>query len=68
MPKFIAVGYAKDTSRRQESEACDYKQALHYALEMKDSDQYKVITILRDSEWEDHPDNAGKFFLHRIIK
>ncbi len=27
-----------------------------------------VITILRDSEGADHPDNAGKFFLDRIVK
>jgi hypothetical protein len=28
----------------------------------------KVVTITRDDEGADHPDNAGKFFLHRIIK
>ena len=28
----------------------------------------KVITILKDQEGKDHPDNAGKFFLHQIIK
>jgi hypothetical protein len=24
--------------------------------------------ILRDSQGTDHPDNAGKFFLHRYVK
>lgn len=28
----------------------------------------KTVTILRDSEGIDHPANAGKFFLHRIVK
>ena len=28
----------------------------------------KVATVLRDSQGTDHPDNAGKFFLHRIIR
>ena len=27
-----------------------------------------VVTITRDSEGADHPANAGKFFLHEIIK
>lgn len=26
------------------------------------------VTVLRDSDGEDHPDNAGKYFLHLIIK
>lgn len=28
----------------------------------------KAVTILRDSQGEDHPDNTGKFFLYRIVK
>jgi hypothetical protein len=28
----------------------------------------KSVTILKDDRGEFHPDNAGKFFLHRIIK
>ncbi len=32
------------------------------------SGKYHTVTVLRDSEGEDHPDNAGKFFLHRIVK
>ncbi len=31
-------------------------------------DGLKVATLLRDSEGEDMPCNAGKFFLDRIIK
>lgn len=26
------------------------------------------VTILRDSGGTDHPDNAGKYFLHQILK
>jgi hypothetical protein len=26
------------------------------------------VAILRDSGGQDHPDNAGKFFLHRYLK
>ena len=28
----------------------------------------KYAAILRDSGGTDHPDNAGKFFLHRYVK
>jgi hypothetical protein len=28
----------------------------------------KTMTVLRDSEGADHPDNAGKFFLYQIVK
>jgi hypothetical protein len=31
-------------------------------------DGAKVVTITADQEGADHPANAGKFFLHRIIK
>lgn len=30
--------------------------------------RYKTIVILQDQEGADHPDNAGKYFLHRIVK
>jgi len=29
---------------------------------------YQAATLLRDSGGKDHPDNAGKFFLKRILK
>jgi hypothetical protein len=31
-------------------------------------DKAMTATVLRDSQGADHPENAGKFFLHRIIK
>jgi len=31
-------------------------------------DKIKTCLILVDQEGYDHPDNAGKFFLYRIIK
>lgn len=52
------------TSKRVES-------AVHRFIPVPDPalvKKYPVVTILRDSEGEDHPDNAGKFFLHRIVK
>ena len=30
--------------------------------------KWKTIVILRDSEGEDHPENAGKFLLYKIVK
>lgn len=41
-----------------------YSGVIAYALECKDSEQYSVITILKEGEGF----NIGKFFLHRIIK
>ncbi len=29
---------------------------------------FKTVTVLRDSCGSDHPENAGKRFLHQIIK
>lgn len=52
----------------QESAICNLGTALHEANSMRVSGQYSVITILKDDEGEDHKDNAGKFFLYRIIK
>lgn len=42
-------------------------QAAREAQEEADAGA-KFAVVLRDSQGEDHPDNAGKFFLHRIIK
>ena len=39
-----------------------YKDALHFALECKDSDQYKVITINKFCI------NNNQYFLERIVK
>jgi len=42
------------------------------ASAIADAQQYfpgsKVVVIVRDSEGEDHPENAGKYFLHKILK
>jgi len=38
------------------------------ARNMVQSGRYKTVVILCDSEGVDHPDNAGKFFLDRIVK
>ena len=42
----------------------DYALAEAEALKAKS----KVVTILRDQEGSDHPDNAGKYFLYLIVK
>lgn len=42
--------------------------ALQFADKLLKAGGYSVITILRDSEGADHPENAGKFFLDLIVK
>ena len=67
--RYMAKGYKIRTGMVQEGAIYDkYSLALSDAMDMHRSKQYKVIVILSDSEGADHPDNAGKFFLHRIIK
>lgn len=44
----------------------DKGSALHHAAGLMK--QCRVITVLRDSEGEDHPDNKSKFFLDTIVK
>ncbi len=51
-----------------ESEPCTEAQAYNTALAWKRDGKFTTITITQDSEGADHPSNAGKFFLHRIIK
>lgn len=46
----------------------DKGRAVQEALRLKATGRYKVITVVRDSEGEDHKANAGKFFLDQIIK
>lgn len=43
----------------------NYSNALAFALECLESNQYSAIVITKESE---QPLNVGKFFLHRIIK
>lgn len=52
-----------ETSQRLESAVAD---ANHVARAPGRS--AKSVTILRDDRGTDHPDNAGKFFLFKIIK
>lgn len=50
-------GYTQESEEYQ-----NYSQALHYAIECKDSEQYSVIVILSNDN------KSNEFFLHRIIK
>ncbi len=69
MARYMAVGYKKYTYNKQEGFVLPtYQQAYADALDFLKSDQYTVILILRDSEGADHIENAGKFFLYRIVK
>lgn len=68
MARYKVEGYKKYTNKLQEEIFKDLTLAIHMALEMLDSNQYKVILIHCDSEGEDYMHNAGKFFLYRIIK
>lgn len=43
-----------------------FSEALQLALPKRAG--HKVVTILKDQEGTDHPDNAGKFFLNHIVK
>jgi hypothetical protein len=40
--------------------------AIHWAK--LNSTGFRSVTVLRDSCGSDHPDNAGKRFLHSIVK
>lgn len=66
--RYIVKGYAKNTRKLQESDIFpNYRQCLAEAQIYLKSNAYEVITICVDDEGESHPDNAGKFFLFRII-
>jgi hypothetical protein len=45
-----------------------YAAALNDAIFIQTIVDVKTMTILKDSEGFDHPLNAGKFFIYRIIK
>ena len=66
----MAIFKAKWTDRKGTHEGFPYKNNIGPAiveanLHLKGS---RVVIIVRDSEGADHPDNAGKFFLDRILK
>lgn len=46
---------------------CILSYAQHDAAKLMDG-SCKTIVILSDSQGDDHPDNAGKYFLHTIVK
>lgn len=49
-------------------ERCEGPEELTPGLALKAvPDGARTVTVLRDSRGRDHPENAGKFFLHRII-
>ena len=69
MSVYMVIGYKENSGKIQESQThLSYSAALHEAHEFLKSDQYKNIVIVCDQEGSDHPANAGKFFLERIIK
>lgn len=67
--RYMVKAYKKRTRALQEGNILPtYGQAFADAQEFLKSNQYEVIVIVADDEGESHPDNAGKFFLYRIIK
>ncbi len=52
----------------RESEIVTESQAYNVASQWLRDGHCKTLVILRDSEGEDHPANAGKFFTHQIWK
>lgn len=69
MARYMVKYTQKHTGKVRESDLFDtYVSALNESLYIMGLGVAKTIVVLRDSEGEDHPDNAGKFFLWRIIK
>jgi hypothetical protein len=64
MARFKVLYYSKRTGKVTESEVWPYHPPVDPALFAKS----KVVTLVRDNEGADHPANAGKFFLDRILK
>jgi hypothetical protein len=52
----------------EESEPMTHAEAHNVACDWLLGKRCKTLTVLRDSEGEDHPANAGKFFLFQIYK
>lgn len=69
MALYKVHAYAKRTRKLTETEPThDSNVASGQATELLKTNRFKVITIVRNDEGESHPDNAGKFFLDRIVK
>ncbi len=67
--KYKVNGYLKRTRKLEESAVLGtFGEAYSLSGRMLATNKFKVITILRDDEGASHPDNAGKFFLDRIVK
>ncbi len=67
--RYKVTAYAKRTRKLTETDPTDdITVAMAQGNEFASSGKYKVVTVLYDSEGHDHPSNAGKFFLHRIVK
>jgi hypothetical protein len=67
------VNWSKDGSLHhiRESAVLDtfaIASRLAVAVASQTKPKIRSVTILRDSEGEDHPSNAGQFFLHSIVK
>lgn len=67
MARFKVVRYLNN-GKTFESEVTDHSRAHNTAVEWLNTKPCKTLVVLRDSEGEDHPDNAGKFFLYQIFK
>jgi hypothetical protein len=69
MALYKVHAYAKRTRKLTETEPTrNSNVASGQATQLLKTNKFKVIVIVRDDEGESHPDNAGKFFLDRIIK
>lgn len=69
MSRYMVSYTQKYTGKLCESDVFDnYSQTLADAIYINNLDVAKTIVILCDREGCDHPDNAGKFFLKRIVK
>ncbi len=69
MAKYKVKWIAATEKEPRESEVClTASSALFEARRIALTEDARMIVVLRDSEGEDHPDNAGKFFLYHIVK
>jgi len=69
MALYKVHAYAKRTRKLTATEPTHNPNIAHDdAIVLLKTNKYSVINIVRDDEGASHPDNAGKFFLDRIIK
>lgn len=65
-PPLYKCQYTRNGKTFETETLCELGYVRYAASQLKD--KAKTIVILRDSQGADHPDNAGKFFLHEIVK